>query len=79
MRSRRGAMMINDHSQQFEEITNWVLSHRSTRPEVLLSALVGNAIALARSLGISRAGFMATAQESWDDTERRAAVRKGAS
>ncbi len=58
-------------SQQFEELRNWVVSHGKTKPEVLLAALVGNAVALARALFISRAAFLDTVALCWDDTERR--------
>lgn len=62
-------------SPQFEEIRNWVLSHAKARPETLLAALVGNAVALAGALRISRTTFLATVALSWDDTERRAKER----
>lgn len=70
---------MRDHGPAFEEITNWVMSHRRTHPATILSALVGNAVALARSLGISREGFLRTAGETWDHAVERAKQRPGAS
>ncbi len=63
---------MSKQSAPFQEITNWVVSHGKTPPKTLLSALVGNAAVLARTLGISREGFLNTVAQNWDDVAKQA-------
>jgi hypothetical protein len=61
------------------EIRDWVVAHQDAPPKAILAALVGNAVALSRALGISREGFLQTVAASWDSVESRRNQREGRS
>lgn len=61
------------------EIRDWVVAHQDAPPKAILAALMGNAVALGRALGISRDGFLQTVGDSWDSVESRSNQRAGRS
>lgn len=49
-----------------KEVADWVKKNRKSAPEVVLVALIGNAINLAKAMGYSRERFLSGLEETWD-------------